>query len=46
MNLTLMFDIREVEAVSMDVTDLTNVSTGIVPNDISTTNDIINSLIR
>ena len=45
-DLTILFDIKEVELISRDVTDLTNVSTTIVPNDISTTNDIVNSLIR
>ena len=43
---TVVFDITEIEAVSRDASDITNVSTGIVPNDISTTNNIINSLIR
>ena len=45
-DLTVMFDIREVEAVSMDVSNLTNVSNAIVPNDINTTNNIVDSLIR
>jgi len=45
-DLTILFDITEVEAVSVDVSDLTNVSTGIVPNDIVITNDIVSSLIR
>ena len=45
-DLTVLFDIREVEAVSEDVSDLTNVSTAIVPNDINTTNNIVDSLIR
>ena len=45
-NMTVLFDIREVEAISVDVSDLTNVSTAIVPNDINTTNNIVNSLIR
>ena len=45
-NLTVLFDITEVEAVSIEVADLTNVSTAIVPNDINTTNDIVESLIR
>ena len=46
-DLTIMFDITEVESISRDVTDLTtNVSTPILPNDIRTTNDIVNSLIR
>ena len=45
-DLTVLFDIREVEAVSADVSDLTNMSTAIVPNDMNTTNNIVNSLIR
>ena len=45
-DLTILFDIREVEAVSVDVSDLTNVSTAIVPNDINTTNNIVDTLIR
>ena len=45
-DLTVLFDIREVEAVSADVSDLTNVSTAIVPNDMNTTNNIVDSLIR
>ena len=45
-DLTVLFDIREVESVSKEVNDLTNVSTGIVPNDIGATNSIVNSLIR
>ena len=38
--------IGEVEAISKDVLDLTNVSTGITPNELNTTNDIISSLAR
>ena len=45
-DLTVLFDIREVEAVSADVSDLTNVSTAIVLNDINITNSFIDSLIR
>ena len=45
-DLTVLFDIREVEAVSVDVSDLTNVSTAIVPNDMNTINNIVDSLIR
>ena len=45
-DLTVLFDIREVEAASADVSDLTNVLTAIVPNDINTTNNIVDSLIR
>ena len=45
-DLTVLFDIREVESISEEVNDLTNVSTGIVPNDIGATNSIVNSLIR
>ena len=45
-DMTVLFDIREVEAISVDVSNLTNVSTAIVPNDIHTTNNIVNSLIR
>lgn len=45
-DLTIVFDITEVELVSRDVADLTDVSTAIVPNDINETNNIVNSLIR
>ena len=45
-DLTVMFDIVEIELISRDVTDFTNVSTAIVPNDIDATNDIVNSMIR
>ena len=42
----LVNSISEVEAISKDVSDLTNVSTGITPNELNTTNDIISSLAR
>lgn len=42
----LVKNIGEVEAISKDVFDLTNVSTGITPNELNTTNDIISSLAR
>lgn len=45
-DLTIIFDITEVELISRDVNDLTDVSTGIVPNDINETNSIVSSLIR
>ena len=45
-DLSITFDITEVESISRDVNGLTNVSTGIVPNDINTTNNIVSSLIR
>ena len=45
-DLTVLFDVTEVESVSKEVNDLTNISNGIVPNDIVTTNNIVNSLIR
>ena len=45
-DLTIMFDITEVELISRDVNSLTDVSTGIVPNDINETNSIVSSLIR
>lgn len=45
-NNTVLFDIKEVESVSRNVSNLTDVSTAIVPNDINATNVIINSLIR
>ena len=45
-DLTIVFDITEVELVSRDVADLTDVSTAIVPNDINETNNIVSSLIR
>lgn len=42
----LVNSIGEVEAISKDVSDLTNVSTGITPNELNTTNDIVSSLAR
>lgn len=42
----LVNSISEVEAISKDISDLTNVSTGITPNELNTTNDIISSLAR
>ena len=45
-DMSIVFDITEVELVSRDVADLTNVSTGIVPNDINETNNIVSLLIR
>ena len=45
-DLTVLFDVTEVKSVSKEVNDLTNISNGIVPNDIVTTNNIVNSLIR
>ena len=41
--LTLLFNIME---VSGNVSNLTNMSTALVPNDINTTNNIASSLIR
>jgi len=41
-----LVDISTVEAVSKEVSDLTNVTTGITPNDLNTTNNIIDSLIE
>ena len=46
-NLTVMFDIMEVQVVSEELTMLTDVSQGpILPNDLNTTNDILETLIR
>ena len=46
-NLTVMFDIMEVQVVSEELTMLTDVSQGpILPNDLNTTNDILGTLIR
>lgn len=46
-NLTVMFDIMEVQVVSEELTVLTDVSQGpILPNDLNTTNDILGTLIR
>ena len=42
----LMNSIGEVEAISKDVSDLTNVSTGIAPNELNTTNNIISELAK
>ena len=42
----LVNSIGEVEAISKDVSGLTNVSTGITPNELNTTNDIVSSLAR
>ena len=46
-NLTVMFDIVEVQIASEELTMLTDTSLGpILPNDLNTTNDILNTLIR
>ena len=45
-DLTIVFNITEVESISREVTDLTDVSTAIVPNDINEINNIVTSLIR
>jgi len=46
-NLTVMFDIMEVQVVSEELTMLTDTSLGpILPNDLNTTNDILDTLIR
>ena len=46
-NLTVMFDIMEVQAVSEELAMLTDVSLGpILPNDLNTTNDILDMIIR
>lgn len=46
-NLTVMFDITEVQVVSQELTMLTNASIGpLLPNDLNTTNDILDVLIR
>ena len=42
----LMDSISEVEAISKDISDLTNVSTGITPNELNTTNNIISVLAK
>lgn len=46
-DLTVMFDIAEVQAVSEELTMLTDTSQGpILPMDVSTANDILTTLIR
>ena len=46
-NLTVMFDIMEVQVVSEELTMLTDASQGpVLPNDLNTTNDILGTLIR
>ena len=46
-NLTVMFDITEVQVVGEELTILTDTSLGpILPNDLNTTNDILDALIR
>ena len=46
-NLTIMFDIIEVQIASEELTVLTDTSLGpILPNDLNTTNDILDTLIR
>ena len=46
-NLTVMFDIMEVQVVSEELVILTDTSQGpILPNDLNTTNDILNVLIE
>lgn len=42
----LMNSIGEVEAISKDVSELTNVSTGITPNELNMTNNIISELAK
>ena len=47
MDLTVYFDIDEVQEVSGELTVLTNTSeTSLVPNDINTTNNVLSTLIR
>ena len=47
MDLTVSFDIDEVQQVSNELTTLTNTSEKrLVPNDINSTNDVLNKLIR
>ena len=41
-----MINIGDVQAIGKVVADLTNVSTGITPNELNTTNNIISSLAR
>ena len=43
---SLMNSIGEVDAISKDVSNLTNVSTGITPNELNTTNNIISELAK
>ena len=46
-DLTVMFDVAEVQAVSEELTMLTDTSQGpILPSDVSTANAILNTLIR
>ena len=45
-NLTIMFDVAEVQFVSEELTVLTGASMGpLLPNDLSTTNEILDTLI-
>jgi len=46
MDLTALFDIDEVESVSEELSILTNTSFAIVPNDLTTTNVIIETIVR
>lgn len=46
-NLTVMFDVMEVQFVSEELSVITAASVGpILPNDLSTTNDILNTMIK
>ena len=46
-NLTVMFDIVEVQIASEELVMLTDTSLGpVLPNDLNTTNDILDALIR
>lgn len=46
-DLTTTFDIMEVQAVSDDLAMLTNTTeSALLPNDLDTTNNIVNTLIR
>ena len=46
-DLTILFDITEVQVVSDELAMITNATEGpIIPNDLNTTNNIVNTLIR
>ena len=46
MDLTELFDINEVQAVSEELSILTDTPFAIVPNDLSTTNIVIETVVR
>ena len=46
MDFSTPFDIVEVQEVSEELSSLTTTSFAILPNDLSTTNDILQSIVR